>query len=189
MRIRVPSAKGDPAALEEIRRAMASVSGVNAVTVNEALGTVTVNYDPSKHDEIHHHLTADESHQKVKVAGCPKLSDLHEVDEMFEKEAEFLARHSHTARVLLDSLNQIDNGIKKATGNAVDLKVIAPLALAVGVFMELGVAAATPVWLTLGLFSFNHFIDLHAHHDNDEKEQESPVAAAKKPASAPSPRR
>jgi hypothetical protein len=188
MRIRVPSAKGDPAALEEIRRAMASVGGVSEVKVNESLGTVTVLYDPGAHDELHKHLTSDDSHQPVKVADCPKLSDLHEVPEMIEKEVEFLAQHSHTAQVVLQTVRQLDNGIKRASGNAVDLKVIAPLALAVGIFMELGVAAATPVWLTLGLFSFNHFIDLHAHH-NDGAPQSVPPSKAKPQAARPPVRR
>jgi copper chaperone CopZ len=182
MRIRVPSAKGDPAALEEIRRAMASVSGVSEVKVNEALGTVTIHYDPAKHDEIHGHLTSEESPQKVKVGAAPKLSDLHEVDEMIEKEAEFLAQHSHTARAILDMLKQVDDGIKRASGNAVDLKVIAPLGLAIGIFMELGVAAATPVWLTLGLFSFNHFIDLHAHHEDTAPAPKAKPQGARPPA-------
>jgi len=183
MRIRVPSAKGDPVALEEIRRAMASVSGVSEVKVNEALGTVTINYDPARHDEIQGHLTSEESSQRVKVgAAAPKLSDLHQVDEMIEKEAEFLAEHSHTARAILDMVKQVDNGIKRVSGNAVDLKVIAPLGLAIGIFMELGVAAATPVWLTLGLFSFNHFIDLHAHHEDPAPEPKTKPQAARPPA-------
>jgi hypothetical protein len=172
MRIRVPSAKGDPRALAEIRQTLVSLTGVSEVKVNEALGTVTVHYDAQVHDLIHQHLTGEDSQRKVALESCPKLSDLSHMDEMVEREAEYLARHSHTAEVLLQFVNQLDREIKKATGNALDLKVIAPLALAVGALTGLGVAAATPVWLTLGLFSFNHFIDLHAHRQ--DKEGESP---------------
>jgi hypothetical protein len=30
-------------------------------------------------------------------------------------------------------------------------------------FIEIGATAATPVWVTIGLFSMNHFIELRAH--------------------------
>jgi len=168
MRIRVPSAKGDPAALEEIRRTLSSVGGVSHVSVNESLGTVTISYDHAAHDELHKHLTSDESHHDVIMSECPKLADLGHMDEMIEKEAVFLADHSHTAKAILDMFYRFDRGVKQVTNNTVDLKVLAPLALAIGVFSELGVAAATPVWMTLGLFSFNHFIDLNAHRPHKD---------------------
>jgi hypothetical protein len=171
MRIRIPSAKGDTNALEEIRNSLCSVAGVRKVKVNESLGTVTIHYDHRHHDELHKYLTTETPEQKVTLTACPSLSDLSKVDEMLTHEVEFLAGHSHAAQALLKYVDKLDQGIKRATGNSVDLKVIAPLALAVGAFTELGVTAATPVWLTLGLFSFNHFIDLHAHH---EKEQATP---------------
>ena len=81
--------------------------------------------------------------------------------EMLNKEAEFLSSHSHSAKVLFDMLRKFDAGLKNATDNNIDLKVLAPLGLAVYAFLELGFEAATPVWLTLGVFSFNHFVTLH----------------------------
>jgi hypothetical protein len=166
LRIRVPSAKNNPEALEEIKRSLAPVPGVCEVTVNEAIGTVTVLYDPAKHVDFHGHLAAAEgSHQEVlHVEAPPPLAPMSEVDEaveMLEREAEFLSSHSHSAKVLFDGLRRFDIELKKATDNNVDLKVLAPLGLAVYAFMELGFEAATPVWLTLGLFSFNHFVTLH----------------------------
>ena len=63
--------------------------------------------------------------------------------------------------MLFDMLRKFDVGLKRATDNNADLKVLAPLGLAVYAFLELGFEAATPVWLTLGVFSFNHFVTLH----------------------------
>ena len=40
LRIRVPSAKGDPAALQEIARTLSPVMGVSEVIVNETTGVV-----------------------------------------------------------------------------------------------------------------------------------------------------
>jgi hypothetical protein len=170
LRIRIPSAKGNPEALEAIKRSLEPVHGVSKVTVNEAIGTVTVNYDPDAHDDFHEHLsTADGSHQEhLHLHQTPEQQGLRsEVDECveaLEKEAEFLSSHSHTAKIVFDLLRKADLALKQSTGNNIDLKVVAPLGLAVYSFLELGFEAATPVWLTLGLFSFNHFVTLHTQH-------------------------
>jgi len=167
LRIRVPSAKGNAAALEEIKRSLDPVPGVSEVTVNEAIGTVTVIYDPKRHPDFHAHLnTSEGSHQDtIQLPPAPSKSgpvtEVDEAVEMLEKEAEFLASHSHSAKVIFESLKKLDAELKKATNNNLDLKVLTPLALAVYAFMELGLEAATPVWLTLGVFSFNHFVTLH----------------------------
>jgi hypothetical protein len=168
LRIRVPSAKGNPEALEEIKRSLTPITGVSEVTVNDAIGTITVKYDPDAHVDFHRHLSeAQGSHQELlhmppppeKEAG--PISEVDEAMEMLEKEAEFLSSHSHAAKVVFEGLRRFDAGLKKATDNNIDLKVLAPLGLAVYAFMELGFEAATPVWLTLGVFSFNHFVTLH----------------------------
>jgi hypothetical protein len=170
LRIRVPAAKGNPAALEKIRESLAKVSGVKGVEVSESIGSVTIHYDPRQHANFEEHLASEGSQEVVSVCREPSVGDLEDVPAMIEHEAEFLAEHSHAAKVLFDWANGLDRTIKRMTGNAVDLKVIAPAALAVGAFMELGVTASTPVWLTLGLFSFNHFVDLHSHPITTDQE-------------------
>jgi cation transport ATPase len=174
LRIRVPSAKGNPAALEEIKRSLAPVPGVSEVKVSAATGTITVLYDPKRHVDFHEHLAnAEGSHQeKLHVSAVPPPPVLSEVDEAMdrlEKEAEFLASHSHSAKALFDAL-------RKATDNNVDLKVLAPLALAAYAFVELGFEAATPVWLTLGVFSFNHFVALHTQRPTTHPGPRKPKA-------------
>jgi cation transport ATPase len=166
LRVRVPSAKGNPKALEEIKRSLASLTGVHEVEVSPTTGSVTVHYDPSRHADFHQHLAGDGQHKNVvAIPPPPKLSEVDEMEEMLEREAEYLASHSHTAKALVDFIRKCDVELKRASGNQLDLKVLTPLALAVYAFLELGIEAATPVWLTLGIFSFNHFVDLHVHHD------------------------
>jgi hypothetical protein len=178
LRIRVPSAKGDPEALEQIRRSLEPVAGVSEVMVNEAIGTITVHYDPDQHADFHHHLAhAAGGHQEmleVKPPSLPTpLSEVDEAVEMLEKEAEFLSSHSHAAKAVFDGIRKCDVALKKATDNNLDMKVLAPAALAVYAFMELGFEAATPVWLTLGLFSFNHFVTLHTQTPTTHPSPES----------------
>jgi hypothetical protein len=35
-------------------------------------------------------------------------------------------------------------------------------------FFEIGAAAATPMWVTLVIFSLNHFVELRAHTAEDD---------------------
>ena len=45
--------------------------------------------------------------------------------------------------------------------NGADLKIILPVSLAVYALLKMGSAATTPLWVTLGLFSFTSFVSLH----------------------------
>jgi hypothetical protein len=139
LHIRVPSAKGKPAALEAIRLALQNLSGVKAVEVNETIGSVTIHYDPRHHPDLERHLASEDSQQDViNVVSPPKLGDLCEIEGVIN-EAEFLAQHSHVAKSLFDSIESLDLAVKRATNNAIDFKVIAPLGLAVGAFLGLGI--------------------------------------------------
>jgi hypothetical protein len=94
------------------------------------------------------------------------LTDIDQFARRIEEEAEFLARHSQSARAVVDFFKHCDREIRVATDNNVDLKI----ALAVGIIgftvLEVGTAAATPVWVTLTLFALNHVIEMHAPHAN-----------------------
>ena len=162
LRIRIPAAKGNAAALEAIRSSLSAMAGVDEVVVNKLIGTITIHYDPRHHAAFQKDLAGVNSQQEVVTVEPPKLEELEDMGEMLEHEAAFLAEHSHSAKALVDWMNALDRAIKRATDNAVDFRVIAPLILAVGALLELGVESSTPVWLTLGLFSFNHFISLHS---------------------------
>ncbi len=164
LRIKVPSAKGKPAAMEAIRLALENLAGVKDVEINETIGSVTIHYDPRHHADLEQHLASENSQQDViRLEAAPKLEELCEIETMVAREAEFLAQHSHFARTTVNWVDALDRSVKRATNNAVDFKVMAPLALAVAAFVELGIEASTPVWLTLGMFSLNHLIELHSH--------------------------
>jgi hypothetical protein len=62
---------------------------------------------------------------------------------------------------------ECDRHLKRATNNNIDLKILIPIGLAAFTFLEIGAAAATPMWVTLVIFSLNHFVELHAHDDDD----------------------
>ncbi len=161
LRIKIPAAKGDEVLLEQIKQALTPVPGMLDIQVNPSTGSVIMHYDPDVHEEIHdslHEHGSDHIH-----LSRLRVTEVDELDEQIEREAEFLAEHSRAARVIVDFCKSLDQEVKRATDNNVDLKVLVPLGLAAYTFLEIGVEAATPVWLTLGLFALNHFVEMHAH--------------------------
>jgi hypothetical protein len=177
LRLRVPSAKGNASALETIRKSLANVPGVKEVEVNESIGSVTIHYDARHHKDFHQHLAKETTSHDVLCVAPPSMQEMGNIDEMIEHETVFLAQHSHSAKVLVDWTAALDRSVKRMTDNAIDLKVLAPAALAVGAFLELGMTAATPVWLTLGLFSFNHFIAIHSHPQSNDGQEPDELSA------------
>ncbi|HYL98644.1 MAG TPA: hypothetical protein VEZ90_06795 [Blastocatellia bacterium] len=163
VRMKVPAAKGDETLLEQIRQTVLALPGVTAVSVNANTGSVVMHYDQHTHDVFHQNLDHCCKNHQLDVCREPALSDVDEMARRIETEAQYLAEHSEAARVVVDFCRDVDRQVKIATGNAVDLKVLLPLGLAVGTFVGLGLEAATPIWLTLGLFSLNHFVEMHAH--------------------------
>lgn len=201
IRLRLPRGMLDDARMQAIRSALTPIAGVEMVDLRPVSGSVVIVYDPEEHDDLEtflsaqslrnvssappapsseatHHAAARHRHNG---AGVPDLGNpghrkpppnkINEVTETIEAEAEFLAEHSHAAKVVVDFAKDLDRKLKRATRNNVDLKILVPVGLAAVTFLEIGAAAATPMWVTLVLFSMNHFVELHAHDDDDDENE------------------
>lgn len=83
------------------------------------------------------------------------------MDKKIEQEADFLASRSELAREVVNATKHVNAAIKRASDNTLDLNVLVPGALAVYAFLYLGAELSTPLWVTLGIFSFNSFVALH----------------------------
>ncbi|MBR1201262.1 MULTISPECIES: HMA2 domain-containing protein [unclassified Bradyrhizobium] len=153
IRMKVPSARENPELLEQIKQTFSVIPGIEDVIVNPATGSIVLHYDTDRHDEFHgrleHHTGG---HYK------PPANEIEALATKIEQEAEYLAEHSHTARVVVDFFKEFDNGIKVATGNVVDLKILLAAGIAGFTIFEVGANAATPVWVTLAIFALNHMI-------------------------------
>ncbi|PAY09894.1 hypothetical protein CK489_04855 [Bradyrhizobium sp. UFLA03-84] len=169
IRMKVPSAKENPELLEQIKQTFSVIPGIEDVTVNPTTGSVVLHYDADRHDEFHgrlqHHTGG---HYK------PPANEIDALATKIEQEAEYLAEHSHTARVIVDFFKDFDNGIKVATGNVVDLKILLATGIAGFTIFEVGANAATPVWVTLAIFALNHMIQANMR----DAEQAEPEGAA-----------
>jgi hypothetical protein len=148
--------------LEELKRVIASMPGVHRVETNPASGSVVVHYDPKLYGRFHHQLKEHGDSTGTFHLDVPDIGEGGDLIKSVEEEADFLAEHSETARVLVNGFRSLDRAVKRATDNTVDLKVLLPLGLAIYSFVEIGIEAATPLWITLGIFSFNSFVQLHS---------------------------
>jgi hypothetical protein len=163
IRMKIPSAKGDPALLEQIQQTFSAIPGIEQVVVNPQTGSVVLRYDTDRHDDFHvgftHHLNEHHGHHPPHR---PPSNEIDALASKIEQEAAFLAEHSDAAKAVVDFCRHCDHEIKKASGNMFDLKMVLCAGLVGFMIFEVGAAAATPVWVTLTLFGLNHFIEMQS---------------------------
>src|ERR1700741_3360834 len=164
IRMKVPAGKDNAELLEQIKQTFGVIPGIEEVTVNPTTGSVVLHYDTDRHDEFHgsfrqHH---DAHHAAHGIDGSRGTdTELDKITHSIEEEAEYLARHSHTARAVVDFVKMLDREIKSLTNNNIDLKIVFAVTIIGLTVFEVGATAATPVWVTLAIFTVNHFIELH----------------------------
>jgi hypothetical protein len=166
IRMKIPHARLNPEILELYRETFASIPGVRSIDTKPDSGSIVIQYDPTREHEFEQHFRQ-RSNEHLHMAGAEPTPPKDEVDELAGKiaaEAEFLAAHSKFARSTVDFCKAIDRELKLSTGNNIDLKIVLALGLAGYTFLEIGGTAATPMWVTLALFSLNHFVELHTDH-------------------------
>jgi hypothetical protein len=172
VRMKIPAGKGNAELLKQIGEVFGAIPGIEEVEVNPVTGSVVLRYDTDRHDEFHGTFNkqyAAHSDNGASNGASPGQNggkrgadtDLDKLTGSIEAEAEFLASHSHSARVIVDFVKKVDREIKIATGNSVDLKILFAVGMIGFTVLEIGATAATPVWVTLAIFSVNHFIELH----------------------------
>ena len=169
VRMKFSSAKGNPELLDEIGRKFAGIVGVESCEVNPITGSVVLLYDKRRHDDFHDHLSRHCAEHHGGATPRPPGTQLDDIARKIEDEAEFLAEHSHAAKSVVHICKYVDRHIKLATGNTIDLKIGLAGGIVALSLLEMGAFAATPVWLTLGVFSLNHFVELQQHHVLAEK--------------------
>ncbi len=158
VRMKIPSAKGDPEALRVIAESFGGVPGVESVAVNPTTGSLTLKYSTTRQVEVHAHLG-----DRIGDDYQPPETEIDKLSDNIAREAEFLAEHSHSARMIVDFFTLLDRELKRRSNNYVDLKIVLAAIIVGGTMFEMGMAAATPVWLTLVVFSVNHMVQMHQH--------------------------
>jgi hypothetical protein len=168
IRIRIPAAKGNPELLEQVRQMLSGIPGVESTRIKPDAGSIVLRYDPKDEGAFEARLM--EQWKGVlpmiphRVPKRPELpgNEFAQVAHNVEAEAAFLAGRSRSARAIVEFFKDADREIKTLTNNAIDLKIVLALGLAVATFVEIGAQAATPMWVTLALFALNHFLEMHS---------------------------
>jgi hypothetical protein len=180
VRMKFPAGKGNPELLKQISEVFGVIPGIEGITANPTTGSIVLHYDADRHDEFHgsfrNHYDAHHATHGLHGGGGGGIgggmdTELDKLTHSIEAEAEFLARHSHSARVLVDCVRNIDHEVKRLTNNNVDLKILFAVGIIGLTVMEVGATAATPVWLTLAIFTVNRFIELHERLPEPSVEQ------------------
>ena len=163
--MKIPAAKGNPDLLRQISETFATFPGIEQIAINPATGSVVVRYDADEHDEFHgrlqRHYDSAQGHDYR-----PPKTQIDELTNKIEAEAEYLSQHSDSARAIVDFFKSVDREIKVATNNTIDLKIVFAAAIIGFTVIEVGATAATPVWVTLAIFGLNHIIEMHTPHAN-----------------------
>lgn len=146
--------------LREIREFVEGLGGVSQVEINPVTGSLLVHYHPESQEQIHN-LLRSAADGESSLEAPPELDEADELASKIEKEAEFLAAHSELALHIVNAARKLNREIREASDNTLDLKVLLPAGLAVWAFFKAGAEVATPLWVTLGIFSFNSFVSLH----------------------------
>jgi len=163
IRVKISSARNNSDALNLYKSIFSELPGISKVIANVETGSIVIQYDPRREAEFQDHFQQACQRQNFALGVGLQAKELDDLANKIEGEALFLADRSEVVRVLVDVFKNVDYQIKVVTGNKIDLKVVLVGALAAFTFVEIGGKAATPMWVTLALFSLNHFIELR--HD------------------------
>jgi cation transport ATPase len=149
--------------LNEIKQSLASAPGVGTVEVHPTTGSVIVHYRRTPaHPGTFRKELVDKGHSSgLFELAPPDITGAAEMENKIRQEAEFLASRSELARTVVNAAEELNQAVKRATDNTVDLNVLVPGVLAVYTFLYAGAELSTPLWVTLGIFAFNSFVALH----------------------------
>jgi hypothetical protein len=161
MRFKVLSAKGNHPLLGQICESASRLAGVRRVDVSPITGSVVIEYraaDPSAF--ISRMKEFSESSGLLSFV-LPEFGEAERAVATTEAGTESLTKHSEMYRSILDLLTGLNLEVKRATNNAVDLKLLVPLGLAAYSLFFVNTKESSPLWVTLLVFSIHTFVSLH----------------------------
>lgn len=156
IRIRIPSAKGDSEFLEQARAALCALPEVLEVSCNPLTGSILILHSPGTELELEGAMTSHNGSTLPFVLAAEKPH----VDPPRRRRRKG-PRQSYLASAVAATVGDIDDIVREATGNALDLKILLPIGAGLLGLAMLGKPRRTPIWLTLLMFSFSSFISLH----------------------------
>jgi len=108
IRLRIVDKSTDPDLLEKIQRSLGEIDDVNRVRLNHATGSVVVEYEPEHFAEMLERAAQATALHDLILDATPKGSEFDAAIQFAQTELEGLARHSLTAKHLLEAVNRIN---------------------------------------------------------------------------------
>jgi len=164
MRLKVLGVPAEQDFFAAVKKAIATLQGVESVRVNATSSSIVINYSPA--DTVFHFRLQDDPvvNTWLRLEGDDAL--LAGVGEAVASGSHYLARHSRLAEGIVSSAEQLDSSLRRASDGYLDLKLLLPLAFAAATSMRQARGRGTPMWLSLGTFAFNSFLSLHRQRIN-----------------------
>jgi len=164
IRIKASSARGDARAMGEFHDALAALPGAINVETRLHTGSLIVQYDVRHMEDF---LAASRtwlhSHNRragATVQGAEPKSVLSTAKALVPKRVDVQpGTNSRGFVAAADFLTSVDNEIRSASGDLIDLKIVLAVGLVGSTFWIIGANAATPMWVTMGLFGVTHFME------------------------------
>ena len=160
IRLKLANVESDVALLEKVERALSAIPAVNRIRVNPITGSFVVEYDPDQYSKMLELTAKATAQNELLHFVSPEASEAQKALDALQLELVDLAQHSVSADFFLNAVSQINAGVKRATGNVIDLRVLLPLCLS-AYSLASDKERPSPLWVTLLIFSFNAFVSLH----------------------------
>lgn len=162
IRVRIPSAKGDTEFLEEARAALAALPGVIEVSSNPLTGSLLILHLPEVELDLEGATGSHNGGSLPFVVEKPSNPGPAPQRRKFRNGP----RQSLVAHAIAESATNLDDAVRDATGDVLDLKVLLPIVVG-GLALSFigGPSRSAPIWLPLIIFAFSSFLSLHGGFD------------------------
>ena len=161
IRLNAPEAKGDRAFLHQVRQRLASADGVREVDANPLTGSIVVRYDKNEQEIEKRLQKAFQEENALLSMVVPHIEDVSRIASYVESDVTVLAKHSRIAAALILGARTLNLYLKRATNNAVDLKLLFPLAFASLSLFLIDRRREPGLWIMLLFVSVHTFLTLH----------------------------
>lgn len=159
IRFKLPKAKGDHNMLQRIQQHISAMPAVRYVETNPLTGSVLAQY-VLEGDGDFLPLLAEYAEETGLFSLEPTSPDSAEALRELEANGS-MEGPSKMARAITEGLRWIDEGIRRETGNFIDLKVLLPVGVGLYSIFRAGRQRGTPLWMATAFFTFTSFISLH----------------------------
>jgi hypothetical protein len=167
IRLKVPFAKSHPELFDLLCSLAAKVPGFKGAKANRKTGSILVLYDEATSERFLELLT-EAIAEAVELTAAPGRRG----------PSRGSRNISAAAQSIYDFFGGLDESVREATDNELDLRVLLPVGVAAVALLTMRRRTGTPVWLTALIFAFNSFRSLHAESDENDADLAIPESSA-----------